>query len=87
MEVLVVSDVFHPVDDLAVDDRLDRNVGHGLALSGTVPVLDARWCPDHIAGPDVLFLATPFLHPAASRDDDQGSVRPDGCARRCVRTG
>src|SRR5690242_10652919 len=36
--VLIVSDVLHPIDDLAIELFLNRDVGHGSAGSGAMPV-------------------------------------------------
>ena len=72
LEVLVVSDVFEPVDDFAVELFLNRDVGHGGGGSGSVPVLFARREPDDIAGMDLLDGAALALSPATTRGDDEG---------------
>src|SRR5260221_1016043 len=53
-EVLFVADLFHPVDDLAVELFLNGNMRHGRGSRGTMPMLLAWREPDHIAGVDLL---------------------------------
>src|SRR3954454_1667646 len=69
--VLLVTDLFHPVDGLAVERFGDRDVCHRRGGSGPVPVLLARLEPDHVARPDHLDRTTLTLHPAAAEGDDQ----------------
>jgi hypothetical protein len=47
--VLLVADVFHPVDDLAVEHLGDCDVGHRRSRRGAVPVPFARLEPYKIA--------------------------------------
>src|SRR5882757_6099703 len=69
--VLLVRDLLHPVDILAVQGFRDRDVRHGRRGCRAVPVLLARRKPHDIAGPD-LFNGPAFgLHPAEARGDDQ----------------
>src|SRR3954469_20117584 len=49
--VLLVGDVLHPLDHLAVEPLLDGDVGHRRGGRRPVPVLLARREPDHVAGP------------------------------------
>src|SRR5258708_4854575 len=50
--VLLVAGLFHPVDHLAIDMLLDRDMGHGRRRRRTMPVLHARRKPDDVARPD-----------------------------------
>ena len=72
LSVLFVADLFHPVDDLAVELFLNGDVRHGGGRRGAVPVLLAGREPDHIAGPDFLDRPALALRPAAAGRDDQG---------------
>src|SRR5215204_3281852 len=69
--VLVVTDLLHPLDDLAVQRLLDGDMGHRRRCLGAVPVLLAGCRPDHVAWADLLDRTAPALHPAATRRDDQ----------------
>ena len=69
--VLLVADLLHPVDHLAVQLFLNGDVRHGGGRRGAVPVLLAGREPDHVTGPDLLDGAAPALHPAAAGRDDQ----------------
>src|SRR4051812_36208549 len=69
--VLFVAHVLQPVDDLAVELLLDGDMRHGRGRRGTVPMLLARWEPDHIAGMDLLDRAALPLDPAATGRDDE----------------
>ena len=74
--VLFVADLFHPVDNLAVELFLNGDVRHGRGRRGSMPVLLAGREPDHITGPDLLDRAAPALRPAAaSRDDERLTER------------
>src|SRR5918996_2433043 len=50
--VLFITDLFHPIDDLAVDMFLDGDMGHGRRRRRAVPVLDGRRNPDDVARAD-----------------------------------
>ena len=68
--VLLVTDLFHPVDNLTVELFLNSDVRHGCGRHGPMPVLLAGRDPDHITGPDLLDRSAFALDPAApSRDD------------------
>ena len=69
--ILLVADLLHPVDHLAVELFLNGDVGHGRGRRGAMPVLLAGREPDHVAGPDLLDRAALALHPAAAGRDDQ----------------
>src|SRR5215218_9151162 len=49
LAVLLVADLFHPVDILAVQRFLNGNVCHRRC---SVPMLQAGRKPDHVAGPN-----------------------------------
>ena len=65
--VLLVADLFHPVDDLAVELFGDGDVAHRGRRRRAKPVLLAGRKPDNVAGADFLDWAAPALHPAATR--------------------
>src|SRR5260221_13591275 len=71
-EVLFVADLFHPVDDLAVELFLNGNMRHGRGRRGTMPMLLAWREPDHIAGMDLLNGTAPAFDPPATARDTQG---------------
>src|SRR5262245_45359570 len=97
--VLIVGDVFHPLDGPAVQGFLDCDVGHCGCPGGTVPMLFARLEPDDIARADLFDGTAQALHPARAGSDDErlteGMRVPRGpgarfechgvagCARRC----
>src|SRR6516225_1492579 len=69
--VLLVTDLFPPVDDLAIVRLCDGDVAHGGVRRGAMPVLFTRREPDDIAGADLLDRTAVALHPAAAESDDQ----------------
>src|SRR5213078_4878546 len=69
--VLLVRHLLHPVDRLAVQFLLNRDVRHRRAGHRAVPVLLARWTRDDIARANDLYGPTPALHAAAVRRDDE----------------
>lgn len=71
LSVLLVTDLFHPVDNFTVELFLNGDVRHGRSRRGTVPVLLAGWEPDHITGPYLLGKSAFALGPAAACRDDQ----------------
>src|SRR5207253_11180307 len=67
--VLLLGDLFHSLDDLAVQVLLDREVGHPGGRRGAVPVALARRNPDHVAArTDLLHRTALDLHAV---DDDR----------------
>src|SRR5439155_8583640 len=54
LAILLVADFFHPLDDLAVECFLNRDVRHCVGRSSPMPMLQARREPDHIAGTNLL---------------------------------
>ena len=83
--VLVVADLFHPIDRLAVELFLNGNVRHGRGWRGAMPMLLARREPDHVTRPDFLDRAAPALHPDRSQPSRSASGPADGCAMRFER--
>ena len=70
--VLVVTDLFHPLDELSVELFLDCAVCHGGGWLSTMPMLFARREPDHVSGMD-LFNGTALApRPTATGRNDQG---------------
>src|SRR6266508_2730901 len=69
--ILLVADVLHPVDRLAVESFLNGDMGHGRGGRGAVPVLFAGLEPDHVTRPDLLDRTTLALHPAAAERNDE----------------
>jgi hypothetical protein len=72
LPVLLVSHVFHPVNDPAFKLFLNGDVHHGRSWRGSMPMLFAGRNPDHVAGTDLLNWAAPALHPAATVSHDEG---------------
>src|SRR5882672_7608253 len=69
--ILFVTDLFHPVDRLAVELFHDGDMRHRRHRRCAMPMLLAGRAPDHIAGPDFLFGFAPTLRPAAAGRDEQ----------------
>src|SRR5580692_190236 len=69
--ILLVGDLLHPVDHLAVLPFLNGYVRHRGRRSGPVPVLLAGGEPHHIAGTDLLDGSAFALRPAAASRDDE----------------
>src|SRR5260221_14621579 len=82
-EVLFVADLFHPVDDLAVELFLNCNMRHGRGRRGTMPMLLARREPDHKAGMHLLNGTALALDPAATGLDNHGLAERQGIPRWC----
>src|SRR4051812_9706231 len=69
--VLLVADLFQPVDGFALPRLVDGDVLHGGFRRRAVPVLFARLEPDHVAGPDLLDRPALPLREAAAKGDDR----------------
>jgi hypothetical protein len=65
MLILFVADLFHPLDNLAVELFLNGDVRHGRGRCSPMPVLLAGRKPDHITGPDLLDRSAVALKPPA----------------------
>src|ERR1700754_2683801 len=72
LPVLLVRDLLHPVDILAVQGFRDRYVRHRRRGRRAVPVLFARRKPNNIARADFFDGSAFGLHPAEAGGDDQG---------------
>src|SRR5438093_3480363 len=70
-EILVVADLFHPLDALAIELLLHRDVRQCRCRRGAVPVLLACREPHHIAWLDLRNRVTPPLHATEPRRHDQ----------------
>ena len=65
--VLLVGDVLHPIDDLAIYLLLNGNVGHPRGRSRTMPVLLAGGEPDYVTGPDLFDWPVLSAEPSHNR--------------------
>src|SRR5262245_26838733 len=72
LSVLLVGDLLHPVDGLAVQPFLNCGVRHRRRRARAVPVLFVRRKPDHVALPKLLDGTAPSLSETAARSDDEG---------------
>src|SRR5207247_6664455 len=79
--VLLVADLFHPVNRFAVELFLNGDVRHGRGARGAVPMLLTRRQPDHITRPNLLDRAAPALCQAAASRYDQGLAQRVGVPR------
>src|SRR6185437_10336121 len=61
--VLLIADMFHPVNNLAILLLLDGDVGHARRQRCAVPMLFGWREPDDITGPDLLDCSTFALSP------------------------
>src|SRR4051812_48079378 len=80
--VLLVSNLFHPVNGFAVERLLDGNMRQSGSRRCAVPVLLTRLEPDHVSRMNLLDRATVALHPAAACRDDQDLAERMGVPRR-----
>src|SRR5437867_13438578 len=71
LQVLFVSDLFRPIDKLAVELFLNRDVRHGCSRRSPMPVLLAGWDPHHVTGPNLLDRSAFTLDPATARRYDE----------------
>src|SRR5437667_11574607 len=76
--VLLVGDLLHPVDGLAVEPLLNGDVCHGRGRGGAMPMLLARREPDHVTGANLLDRASPPLRQTGSSRHDQGLPQRGG---------
>src|SRR5271165_6070870 len=70
--VLLVADLFHPIDGLAVELFHDGDMRHGRGGRSAVPMLLVGWACDHVTRTNHFLGLTPTLRPTAARNDDQG---------------
>ena len=64
--VLLVADLLHPLDRLAVERLLDGDVGHGGGWGGAMPMLLARREDHDVAGANFLDRRRPRAAPGRS---------------------
>jgi hypothetical protein len=69
--VLLVADLFHPINVLTVNLLLNGGVRHTIGGDRTMPVFHPRRFPYHIARLDFLLFTTLLLHPASTGRYDQ----------------
>ena len=69
--VLLFADLFHPLDDLAIQVFLNREVSNGSGWRGAVPVLLLRGKPDYVARPDLFNGTALTLGPSATCRHDE----------------
>ena len=71
LQYLFVANLFHPLDNFAVQRFLNGDMSHCGRRRGAVPMLLVRRKPDHIAWPDLLDRSAIALRPPKSGRDDQ----------------
>src|SRR2546430_11924030 len=76
--VLLIADVFHPVDNFSIELFLNGDVGHGGGRRSSVPMFFAGRKPDAIAGANPLDRPAFPPGPAPAGDD------PERLGRRTV---
>jgi hypothetical protein len=69
--ILLVADLFHPINSFAVKLLLDGDVRHGLGESRAMPVFLAQRKPNHVAGMYFLDGTVLALYSTATGCDDQ----------------
>src|SRR5258705_3473535 len=79
--VLLVADLFHPVDVLAVERFRNSDMRHRGGRCRAVPVLFAGWKPDDIAGTDFFDRSALALRPAKAGRDYEGLTERMGVPR------
>src|SRR5277367_4181134 len=84
--VLLVTDLFHPIDNPPVKSFLNCDVCHSSSRTGTMPMFLFGLEPDDIARPDFFDGAAPFPHPADTGRDDKCLAQRVGMPR-CPRAG
>jgi hypothetical protein len=82
--VLLVADLFQPLDDLAVEMFLHGDMRHAGGCRGSMPALETRRDPHNITLPDLLDSTTPLLNPEReprlSGRGDAALISPPGSA-------
>src|SRR6476659_4620773 len=68
--LLLVADLFHPIDHFAVQRLLDGDMHRCRGRRRSMPVLLTGWKPNDITGPDFLDWATLTLRPTAAVCDN-----------------
>src|SRR5437588_11342664 len=73
--VLLVGNLFEPIDVVAVQHVGDGDVAHAVGCRRAMPMFDVWRNPDHITRLDSLRFAAPPPHPAGAGGDAQGLSR------------
>ena len=76
--ILVVTDLFHPFDSLAIELFLNGEVRHGCRRRGPEPMFLPRREPDYIPRMNVLDRAISALDPPVASRHDQGLAQRVG---------
>ena len=82
LSILLVADLFQPIDHLTVELLLDGDMRHGRGRRGPVPMPHAWREPDHVTRTNLLDRAAFLLDPAAAGRDDEGLPQRVGMPRR-----
>jgi hypothetical protein len=69
--ILLVTDLFQPINRFAVQLFLNGDMRHGCGGQRAVPMLFSRRELDHVARPDLLNRAAPALRQTAARRHDE----------------
>ena len=77
-----VADFFRPIHVPAVKQFRYCEVRHAVGGGSPMPMLDPRRRPYHIAGLDLLLLATLLLNPASACSHDQNLAERMDMPRR-----
>ena len=80
--ILLVRDLFHPVNNFSVERFLNSGMCHRDSRASAMPVLLIRFEPDHITWSDFFNRASPFLNPAGARRDDERLTEGMGMPHR-----
>jgi hypothetical protein len=70
--VLLIADLFQPLDNFTVELFLNGDMGHGRGGTGPMPMFLSRRDPDHVTRSNFLNGAAPALHPAAASRYNEG---------------
>ena len=84
LSILVVTNLFHPVNRFAIEVFLDGHMRHGCGRRSAVPMFLTWRDRDHISWSNFLTRSAPTLHPTAARRHNQGlaqRVTVPGCPR------
>ena len=69
--VLLIADVFHPLNDFSIQSLLNGYMRHRRSRTCAMPMFLLRPKPDHITWPDFLDRTALALNPPKTRRDDQ----------------
>ena len=84
--VLLVRDMFHPLNDFSVEAFLNGDVRHTCGGRSSVPVLFTGQKPHNVTWPNLLDRTAFALRPARARCDDE-SLSKRMCVPRGTRAG